>query len=239
MLESQWLEKRDNEVQQALSELDLYTPEAQRVIIAESRRRKLDEQKEIEEPDDAEERVLPGSGGAFRDLFTTRGRISRLSYLGRIVGCGVFNFVVGAAAAASRSVGGSTIGGVLILLVWPFTFEITIAAGIRRCHDMNQSGWWLLLYMLVPFAILILVFPEPFWEVRVFASLIFAYTFAVLILVFRKGTAGPNRFDLEAPSSTAQAESPNDKDGGLLQDERGAVDAPADAGPKPEPMGYP
>jgi hypothetical protein len=68
MLESQWLQKRDDEVQQALGELDLYTPEAQRVILAESRRRKFGERDHLEGQEypgpDLEERVLPGKSEA-------------------------------------------------------------------------------------------------------------------------------------------------------------------------------
>ncbi|HYL99873.1 MAG TPA: hypothetical protein VEZ90_13035, partial [Blastocatellia bacterium] len=39
MLESQWQRKNDEEIEAALKELDLYTPEAQRVISAEAYRR--------------------------------------------------------------------------------------------------------------------------------------------------------------------------------------------------------
>lgn len=33
---------------------------------------------------------------------------------------------------------------------------ITIIQGIKRCHDIDQSGWWMVLYSLVPFTVLYL-----------------------------------------------------------------------------------
>ena len=55
-LESQWTNKRDDEIQRAINELGTYTPEAQEIILAESRRRRLDPQAASPEsrPDDDE-----------------------------------------------------------------------------------------------------------------------------------------------------------------------------------------
>jgi len=43
--------------------------------------------------------------------------------------------------------------------------------GVRRLHDMDKSGWWIL-FLLVPGLNAVLL----------------------LVLLFRRGTAGPNRF---------------------------------------------
>ncbi|HYL98963.1 MAG TPA: DUF805 domain-containing protein, partial [Blastocatellia bacterium] len=58
--------------------------------------------------------------------------------------------------------------GIPELLIGLLVLWASIASGIRRCHDMNQSGVWLFVYYVVPFA--------------------------SLILLLRKGTEGPNRF---------------------------------------------
>ena len=81
-----------------------------------------------------------------------------------------------------------TIGTVVgIFLIWPM-----LAAGAKRLHDRNKSGWLQLLY-LIP---------------------IIGAIWAFIYLGFLKGTAGPNRFgpdplsgaDSWAPDPMAQSD---------------------------------
>ncbi len=57
-----------------------------------------------------------------------------------------------------RSVGYSLYGA-----FWLATLLPSIAVGVRRLHDTNRSGWWLLLYLLpvIGWIILIVFWVEP------------------------------------------------------------------------------
>jgi uncharacterized membrane protein YhaH (DUF805 family) len=65
----------------------------------------------------------------------------------------LFNFIVTLVASL---VGGESL---LLPLVWLGLFIPNIAVGVRRLHDINMSGWWLLIN-LIPFlgALVFLVF---------------------------------------------------------------------------------
>jgi uncharacterized membrane protein YhaH (DUF805 family) len=63
------------------------------------------------------------------------------------------------------------IPGILLMLYALATFIPNLAVTVRRMHDQNKSGWWILI-ALVPFI-------GGIW---------------LLILYFIEGTRGPNRF---------------------------------------------
>lgn len=69
------------------------------------------------------------------------------------------------------------------------TFLPTLAVQVRRLHDINRSGWWVLLGLipLIGFIILVIWFIKP-------------------------GDAGPNRF-----GSDPRAQSPPDADGAVAR----------------------
>ena len=62
-------------------------------------------------------------------------------------------------------------GGPLVALFWVATLVPSIAVGVRRLHDTDRSGWWLLLGF-VPFVGWLVLF----------------------IFMVMGGTRGPNRF---------------------------------------------
>ena len=57
---------------------------------------------------------------------------------------------------------------------------------IRRLHDINLSGWWVLLCAVLFY---VLFYIEQFYIVSILGAIF------LLILVFKKGTKGTNRFD--------------------------------------------
>jgi uncharacterized membrane protein YhaH (DUF805 family) len=60
----------------------------------------------------------------------------------------------------------------ILSLIWMFpAFWMSIAAGAKRCHDRNRSGWFQLLWLVPLVNLWVLV---EIW--------------------FLRGTAGPNRF---------------------------------------------
>jgi len=79
--------------------------------------------------------------------------------------------------------------GLLIPLYGLATFIPNIAVNVRRLHDRDMSGWWLLglfIGMVIPL-------------LNIVAAI------AYLVLMFLPGTVGPNRFG-EDPKGQAAAE---------------------------------
>ena len=82
----------------------------------------------------------------------------------------------------------------------------SIAVGIKRLHDRDKSGWWLLLFYLVPSLLWGIGAVVFFYGVGAEAAggmigggVLFALGFTVLIWAFielgcLRGTLGPNRF---------------------------------------------
>ena len=93
----------------------------------------------------------------YKNFFVLRGRASRSEYwwfqlFAFIVGIGVFvvALVVAAAIVPSDNAGGfEALGGfLLVLIVGGFVAFIAIgipliSVGVRRLHDIGQSGWWI------------------------------------------------------------------------------------------------
>ena len=70
-------------------------------------------------------------------------------------------------------------GGPLVALFWLATLIPSIAVGIRRLHDTDRSGWWLLIALIPLIGAIVL-----------------------LVYMIQSGTRGPNRFGpdpLESP----------------------------------------
>jgi uncharacterized membrane protein YhaH (DUF805 family) len=82
----------------------------------------------------------------------------------------------------------------------------SIAIGIKRLHDRDRSGWWLLVFYLVPsllFGIGTLVFLYGVGDEAVGGmiggGIVYLLGFAILVWAFielgcLRGTLGPNRF---------------------------------------------
>ena len=80
-------------------------------------------------------------------------------------------------------------GGVgMLLALWTLaTFVPNIALNVRRLHDRDMSGWWLLGFfvgMIIPI-------------INIVASI------AYLVFMFLPGTAGPNRFGPDPKNPTS------------------------------------
>ena len=105
-------------------------------------------------------------------LLSIDGRIPRSTYLLKFLlpawGIGIVLSVLDNALGLASSEYGGPLGGIWgLLMIWP-----SIAAGVKRLHDRNQSGWWLLI-LLVPLVGLL------FWIINMWCM---------------KGTTGANRF---------------------------------------------
>jgi uncharacterized membrane protein YhaH (DUF805 family) len=109
--------------------------------------------------------------------------------------------------AAPRMIGHQSYAALAaIALLWLTTFFASLAILTKRLHDRNKSAWWLILYVLVPFALQIYSFSTGPSVADALMSMRTplghaAYGIAVLInlwafveLYFFRGTRGENRY---------------------------------------------
>lgn len=128
-------------------------------------------------------------------LFGFQGRLGRTSIWSALL----IWFVVYAAISAiwyfleiAVSPASSIVGFVISI---PFYVSI-VAVSIRRLHDRDKSGWWLLVFYLAPtlfifFGIVLMAFVPS--QLALWVALpIMAW--AVFELGFRRGSIGPNQY---------------------------------------------
>jgi uncharacterized membrane protein YhaH (DUF805 family) len=82
----------------------------------------------------------------FKDIFSFYGRIRRTEFALTYILYLISIFVI---TAISESAGSEALNILLLLPVFIF-----IAQGAKRCHDLGNSGWW----MLIPFYIFVMLF---------------------------------------------------------------------------------
>jgi uncharacterized membrane protein YhaH (DUF805 family) len=108
---------------------------------------------------------------AWQNKFVYEGRASRSAYWWYALSMGivgiVFEIIVAILGAATHSGG---LVAILAILFWIGAVIVSLPLAVRRLHDTDRSGWWLLL-SFVPFGGLVV------------------FVFSVL-----EGTRGPNRF---------------------------------------------
>src|SRR3979490_1849773 len=85
-------------------------------------------------------------------LFTFKGRMNRAKYwLALLIWCVVWAAVLGAGLGGEMildNAGAILIAIILLLLVT--SGAAGVRAGIKRLHDRDNSGWWLLIFYLLP-----------------------------------------------------------------------------------------
>src|SRR5215510_196241 len=87
-------------------------------------------------------------------LFSFQGRVNRAKFwlvhvLMWVIVCVVFAVIGGSAVmsgdpeAALKSVG--AVGGIVLLVIYILMIWIGLAIAVKRWHDRNKSGWWVLI----------------------------------------------------------------------------------------------
>lgn len=152
-------------------------------------------------------RPPPSSGGDYCELkyITLEGRLGRIRYIGWALG-GYLAILAGVLCIAIL---GALMGK--LALVFGFVLAVTatvfyITLTVRRLHDVNLSGWWLLLLVAVSIAI-VATGPSPAAppsaEFAAFAKRIGTLVFIVsafsLFLYLKGGTAGDNNYGPPPP----------------------------------------
>lgn len=132
-----------------------------------------------------------------RNLFTWRGRIGRARFLGYSI-LPLPLFVIGLAPlalevrAGNQGFGSLSIGTILLTIAVLVTISwINVVTPIKRLHDLNLSGWWWWLWILIP----TLFTGSPSAVVNNVCFVLFIIS---LILIYcLPGTRGDNRFGPE------------------------------------------
>jgi uncharacterized membrane protein YhaH (DUF805 family) len=133
-------------------------------------------------------------------LFSFKGRIGRKFYWATLPIFFMYSVVVAAGIdAAAPHIGASIFfywGLVTALVIVPLIVSAA-AVGVKRLHDSNKSGWWLLVFYGVPAALVgIPGFGKASDDVVglcVMASCPFLI-WAMIILGCKRGTIGPNLY---------------------------------------------
>ena len=86
-------------------------------------------------------------------LFSFTGRINRAKYWLVVVILLVYWVVMGTVIVLAFGVSAFTGTGaplLIALIAFLLPFWIGLATGVKRLHDRNKSGWWLILFWIVP-----------------------------------------------------------------------------------------
>ncbi len=124
--------------------------------------------------------------------FSFSGRLNRAKYW--LVG--LCNMVIMLIAVGAGLVADASIAWLLVALIVAATMLSTYAAGAKRCHDRDKSGWWVLVYYVLPSIISTAGGQTGSVGAAVITGLI---SFAIVLAGFIdlgcfKGTTGANRF---------------------------------------------
>lgn len=113
-----------------------------------------------------------GASGAMK-LFSAQGRIGRARYLAYVSGAFLLKVVGSALLSASMMSGTAEAWNALVAIVMVLAvLWFVVVTGIKRCHDLNLSGWWTITIILPVIA---------------------------FVWAFVPGTRGGNRFGPPAP----------------------------------------
>lgn len=136
--------------------------------------------------------------------WSPKGRFGRLSYLAwflvaSLTICVMFGVGFGIIAASGGLIAGQghlglMIGGIASVILYIALIYFSIIFGIRRLHDVNRTGWWMLLQLLplVGGVLSALHIGTVFMLVSLAISVVFG-----LYLMLAKGTEGTNDYGMQ------------------------------------------
>jgi uncharacterized membrane protein YhaH (DUF805 family) len=128
-----------------------------------------------------------------KKFFGFKGRMRRRDYLLWISGVWVTITLAIGLLALTRPpliVIAGLLGPLLHLGVW-----LLLAQAVKRLHDFDQSGWWILLFLPAAFAnALPAAFAERFVPFPLDAILMLPALGLNLVLWFKRGTVGENQY---------------------------------------------
>ncbi len=129
--------------------------------------------------------AMPDGGGVDTSSpFSSKGRFARSTYLAYSFGTMFIVMLLAAALGATGLLSGNTAGmgpgaTVAMALGYLVVLYVSTIFGIRRLHDLNWSGWWIVV-MYIPIVGIVLAVP----------------------MLFFRGTAGVNSYGPPRPPRT-------------------------------------
>ena len=104
---------------------------------------------------------------------------------------------------------------ILKLLGTPLFLWIYLATAIKRLHDRDRSGWWIIPFFIVPglFDQFSDLLPDSYWVLPFILPASILWLWGLVEMFCRRGTIGPNRFgpdplaDIEDSSAAPPAKS--------------------------------
>jgi uncharacterized membrane protein YhaH (DUF805 family) len=137
-------------------------------------------------------------------MFSFRGRINRGKWWLALVVFIVYGVLTSAVAGAvlysslSRSEFGvaALVGIGVMFIAYLAGLVAGIAVGVKRLHDRNKSGWWLLLFYILPAALTGIGEASGNDAIASLLALIALalYVWGFVELACLRGTVGPNRY---------------------------------------------
>ncbi len=112
------------------------------------------------------------------------------------IAAGMIDVMLGLSTMIGGIYGPVTFLAALVFVIPQFS------AGIRRLHDTNRSGWWMLLGC-VPIAVMVLVLLTGSWSL----GLLNLVVFVLLYFLVLDGTRGPNQYGPDPKGAEAAAPS--------------------------------
>jgi uncharacterized membrane protein YhaH (DUF805 family) len=133
-------------------------------------------------------------------LFSFHGRVNRAKWWLFLLISIIYSFIAFTLCIAIFGFVGILVGWVLtLLLLWP-----SFAVGVKRLHDRAKSGWWLVLFYLMPGVLSgfnmsmtggMNVMSSPGTMPIIFSFISLAITiWAIVELGVLRGTAGDNKY---------------------------------------------
>ena len=140
-------------------------------------------------------------------LFSFEGRIGRGTYWLAILALIVAVVVLTFAPFLLNSEAAAVLMLVVSQFIWLLCLWPILAVGAKRLHDRDKSGWWLLVFWLLPFALVVAGFNIALFDdprtgrsgdfstgaILVLASLLPAL-WGIVELGILPGTKGPNLY---------------------------------------------
>jgi uncharacterized membrane protein YhaH (DUF805 family) len=130
-------------------------------------------------------------------LTTYQGRINRAKYWIAVLCFLIIGIALGILGFIFSMIG--DIGTYLILIVSVVVYIGMMVAGIfvgiKRLHDRNKSGWWLLVFMFAPGILSAVGFMIGSFVATIFSLAAFGITVWMFVeLGCLRGTVGPNQY---------------------------------------------
>jgi uncharacterized membrane protein YhaH (DUF805 family) len=131
-------------------------------------------------------------------FFGFSGRVNRAKFWIAVLVYAIVTIIVGVVSyLADESTAVQAIGGIVNLVV----FISGLAVGVKRLHDRDKSGWYLLLFYIVPSVLIgiALAMTMTMEDSALIAGVLDLIAFSISIWAFvelgcLRGTVGSNRF---------------------------------------------